>query len=406
MSTAGHGLSKLSLASAISVGILGALTIWLVPGLVRLFADHAHLDVRQVGYVTAWDVNAMAVSIGCTTFLLQRVSWRSLALLGLALIAAGSLWSAGAHAYLPLIASRVMVGVGEGLCIGVSFAAFGRATVPSRAFSIYMISGASISASILLALPTLQTRFGTYAIFVGIAALAGVAAAGIRWFPNGASVGTVNTEPGVAAAPTGDEQNRRPPINWPFALVSLGVVFLFFFAQGSVWSYFARIGDASGIAVGVTSRALAAGTLSGILGASLAGLLSTRIGRGWPILLSGAVSILSYLLLLGHVVGGVLILAAILLVAAWNFTQPLLSGLCSDADPHGRVVCAMGCVQTVGFGCGPAAAAMLFDGDNFSPVIWLGTLSLIASLALLLLGLRSQLPSPVSPAPIPSSARH
>jgi hypothetical protein len=147
---------------------------------------------------------------------------------------------------------------------------------------------------------------------------------------------------------------------------------------------------------------LAAGTLAGILGSSLAGLLSPRLGR-WPIFLSGAVSISSFLMLLGGVGAWGLVLAAILLVASWNFTQPLLSGLCCDADPQGRVVCAMGCVQTIGFGCGPAAAALLFNGHDFAPVIWTGTAALAASLAALLVGLRGRW----APAPqllLPSNA--
>jgi hypothetical protein len=103
------------------------------------------------------------------------------------------------------------------------------------------------------------------------------------------------------------------------------------------------------------------------------------------------VSISSFLMLLGNVDGWGLVLAAVLLVASWNFTQPLLSGLCCDADRQGRVVCAMGCVQTIGFGCGPAAAALLFDGHNIAPVIWTGTAALAASLAALLIGLRGRL---------------
>jgi hypothetical protein len=108
-------------------------------------------------------------------------------------------------------------------------------------------------------------------------------------------------------------------------------------------------------------------------------------------------------MLLGGVGAWGLVLAAILLVASWNFTQPLLSGLCCDADPQGRVVCAMGCVQTIGFGCGPAAAALLFNGHDFAPVIWTGTAALAASLAALLVGLRGRW----APAPqllLPSNA--
>jgi predicted MFS family arabinose efflux permease len=379
---ASGGIDERSLASAIAVGILGALTIWLVPGFVRLIADHAHLDGHQVGYVTSLNINSMAVSIGCTTFLLRRVRWRVLAMLGLGLIICGSLYTATVHAYAPLIVARMVVGAGEGICIGVSFAAFGRARIPSRAFAIYMMSGASLSAGILLALPALQAGLGTDAIFIAIAALGLVTMWSIRRFPES----NASAQPGEHSS----VPHSIAHIDWWLAISILAAVFLFFFAQGSVWSLFARIGEVHGVQGSVISRALAAGTLAGILGSSLAGVLSPRLGR-WPIVLSGAVSISSFLMLLGNVDGWGLVLAAILLVASWNFTQPLLSGLCCDADRQGRVVCAMGCVQTIGFGCGPAAAALLFDGHNIAPVIWTGTAALAASLAALLIGLRGRL---------------
>jgi phosphatidylserine synthase len=48
----------------------------------------------------------------------------------------------------------------------------------------------------------------------------------------------------------------------------------------------------------------------------------------------------------------------------------------------------MGCVQTVGFGLGPAAAALLFDGRRFSLIICMSTAALIAGVALSLAAFR------------------
>jgi predicted MFS family arabinose efflux permease len=369
-------LNKSRLAAAIAVGILGALTIWIVPGFVKLVAQHAGLDVHQMGYVASADIDSMALSVGITTFLIPRVRWRVLALYGIGLITLGNLGSAAAHEYIPLIVARLIVGAGEGVCVGVAFAALGRARSPSRAFSIYMISGASISATILVLLPALESGLGTGGTFVSGAALASLVAVAARWFPSG--------DVGVPLAGGGSAGGIR----WPPALLSLGGVFCYFFAQGAVWSYFGRVAELNQVDASAISRALAAGTLAGIAGASLAGVLPSRLGRIGPIACSGIVSVASFAILLSHLDALLLLVSAVLIVAAWNFSQPLLSALCCEADPAGRVVCAMGCVQTVGFGLGPAAAALLFDGRRFSLIICMSTAALIAGVALSLAAFR------------------
>src|SRR2546421_310157 len=126
-------LHKSQLSAASAVGILETLTICIDPGLMTLGAQHSGLDGIHVGYVVSADIDSMAVSIGITTFLIPRVRWRLLAFWGLGLITLGNLISAAAHAYLPLITARLIVGAGEGVCVGIAFAAFGRARVPSRA---------------------------------------------------------------------------------------------------------------------------------------------------------------------------------------------------------------------------------------------------------------------------------
>ena len=370
------GLTRSQLGATIAVGILGALTVWIIPGFLKLAALHAGLDVHQMGYVASADIDAMAVSIGITTFLLPRFRWPMLAMWGTGLIALGNLGSAAAHDYMSLVLTRLVVGCGEGVCVGVAFAGLGRARLPSRAFAIYMVSGACMSAAILMFLPALQQGIGTGGVFVCAAVLAGLVALGIPWFPNV----TANV-PTLGGAPV-------PGIAWPVAMTSLTGVLLYFFAQGAVWSYFGRIAELHHVDPGAVSRALAAGTLAGIGGSSLAGMLPARLARGGPVACSAVVSISSFVMLLRDLDTSLVVVCAVLIVAAWNFAQPLLSALCSEADPQGRVVCAMGCVQTVGFGLGPAAAALLFDGRQFAPIIWMSSVALLGGVAILLVAFR------------------
>ena len=74
--TSVHCLSAGGLAASVLIGIVGAWTILITPGLLAVVAVQGALSDQQLGYVAAWEINAMAVTIGLSTFLLPRWDWR------------------------------------------------------------------------------------------------------------------------------------------------------------------------------------------------------------------------------------------------------------------------------------------------------------------------------------------
>jgi len=384
MSSSDSSPQKLGLLlSAMAIGVEGALIIWMVPGFLALFAGQAPLDDEQLGYLAAWDINTMAATIGISTFLLRRVDWRLLAGVGLGLLCAGNLAPAAAHSYSAILVSRVFAGSGEGIAIGVSFAALGRTGNPDRSFAIYLVAGAILTAGLLLILPWLQQHLGAGPIFVANAVLAGLVALSLRWFSDG-------------RVPAGGGHGNITGISWRPAVGGLAGVFFYFLAQGEIWSYVERIGAAHGVDAERIGFALAAANISGVGGAALAGMLPRRLGRAGPLIVSACVSIGSFQMLLGSVSATTLIAASVAFTFSWNFAQPLLSGLCSEADTQGRIVCAMGCIQTVGFGLGPALAASLLHQQDFGPVVWSACAAIVAGIVIVLAG--------VAPARMPSAA--
>jgi hypothetical protein len=180
-------------------------------------------------------------------------------------------------------------------------------------------------------------------------------------------------------------------------VAGLVTVFLYFIAQGATWSYFERIGVASGVAPTVIGQALGISSFAGMAGALMAVTLCTRVSRSWLFILSGGLSLISFWMLVGPVTSRELILAGIIFNFAWNLAQPLLSGVCAEADSCGRVVTAMGSIQTVGFGLGPAIAATLLTGNSFAPVTYVSTITLLVSLTIILVGARTPRPSSALP---------
>jgi len=257
-----------------------------------------------------------------------------------------------------------VAGLGQGLAVGFSFAALGRASNPDRAFSIYLVVGAVLGAALLYGLPILQTEFTPATIFLANAALTLLVGLSLPAFPNGQC--------------EEDEVYTGDGINWRLAITALGAVALVFFAIGAVWSYAERIGAASQLSSEVIARGLSIGTLAGVVGAGLAGIMPQRLGRLVPLLLGSLCIIVGFQMLAGRVGPIAYLMSIILILFGWNFVQPLLSGMCCDADGRGRIVCAMAAIQTFGMGLGPAVAAPMIAGGSFRGAVWLAIAAMIA----------------------------
>jgi len=361
-------VSRGGLVSAMLVALIGAVVIFITPGFLALIAQKTGFDNDQLGYLVAWDINAMGVTIGLSTFALARVRWRPAVALGLALIAAGNLLTAWVDGFAPMVAVRVVAGAGEGIAVGFSFAALGRAVNPDRAFSVYLVIGALLSSAFLYTLPGIQAAVQPGVVFALIGVIAALVILTLKAFPDGSE-----DEPDLFAG--GGKVDLR------LAGGSLLGVFLLFFAMGAVWSYSERIGLDSKLPVGVIAQGLSIGTLAGMVGAGGAGFLPRRWGRTAPLILSGAAGIASFLLYDGQVAPDAFVIATVLMMFSWNFAQPLLSAICSEACQRGRVVCAMGSIQTFGTGLGPAAAAATLGTGSFRFMLYASCAVLALSIA-------------------------
>jgi len=360
----GRRLTTAGLVSAIAVGFVGALFIFITPAMLALIAAQSGMDDAHLGYIAAWDINAMGVGMAASTFLLVRWNWRRALILALALIMLGNIATAAVHDYAMIALASCVAGLGQGLAVGFSFAALGRASNPDRAFSIYLVVGAVLGAALLYGLPILQTEFTPGTIFLANAALTVLVGLSLPAFPNGQC--------------EEDEVYTGDGINWRLAITALGAVALVFFAIGAVWSYAERIGAANQLSSEVIARGLSIGTLAGVVGAGLAGIMPQRLGRLVPLLLGSLCIIVGFQMLAGRVGPIAYLMSIILILFGWNFVQPLLSGMCCDADGRGRIVCAMAAIQTFGMGLGPAVAAPMVAGGSFRGAVWLAIAAMIA----------------------------
>ena len=365
-------LTRAGTISAILVGLVGAMVIFVTPGFLSVIAQMTGFDDGQLGYIAAFDINAMGVAIGASTFALSRVSWRKAVALGLALIVLGNVLTVLVDGFAAVAAARIVAGTGAGISIGFAFAALGRAPNPDRAFSVYLVVGYVLSSLYLYAQPAIQAALSPQAELLIFAGLTALVMLSLRALPEG------NRDELDIFAGGGK-------IDLPYSTGALIGVFLLFFAVVGVWSYSERTGAASQLSPDVIATGLWIGTMAGVVGAGLAGLMPRRWGRAVPITLSGTACLIGFLLYRGHVSDTAFTAATVLTMLSWNFSQPLLSGLCSEACTRGRVVCAMGSIQTFGSGLGPAVAAATLVTGSFDMMIYGACVALIASTAITVL---------------------
>ena len=286
LAVAEQGVARLTrggLISAILVGLVGALVIFITPGFLAVIAQKTGFDNDELGYLAALDINAMAVTVGLSTFALARVPWRIAVALGLALIIVGNLLTAAVISFPAMAAARIVAGAGEGVAIGFAFAALGRASNPDRAFSIYLVVGALLSSAFLYALPAIQAAVTPSALFLIVAALNAFVMLSLFAFPDGSK-----DEPDIFAG--------AGKLDMRYASGALLGVFLLFFAMGGMWSYSERIGMASLLSADVIAKGLSIGTIAGVVGAGLAGVLPRRWDRSWPLVGTAITGVASFLM--------------------------------------------------------------------------------------------------------------
>lgn len=358
-------------AAANVLGVIGASTILLLPGLVGLMAETLALNPAQVGRLASADLTTMGIAMVGVAFVIHRVHWRTLSAIGLILLAIGYGWSVLAADFSSMLAARLVSGVGEGVAVSVSFALFGAMRNPDREFGIYLVFALSFGALGLLVMPTVAAAGGQSLVFGLLLLLVLASFPTLPWTPAGHS-----------QQPVVDHQ--PPPM--PYALVSLGLatVFCYFLAQGNVWAYLERVGSAASLSPETVGGALSLSSLSGIGGACVAAVINTRFGRAWPLTISALVSIGAVALLHGDVSALAFSVAAALFNFAWNVSQPLFSGIMAGLDSKGRAVVMMGAIQTVGVGLGPGLAALFVGEGSFEAVIVIGIAGIAVSQVLVL----------------------
>jgi hypothetical protein len=121
----------------------------------------------------------------------------------------------------------------------------------------------------------------------------------------------------------------------------------------------------------------------GVLGSVLVIVLSTRFGRLVP--LAGGILITALATFALHWSGlpWMYVLANCAVGMTWAFVIPYLLGMCAAFDKAGQMAALGGFASKMGLASGPAVAAILMTGENYTLIINVAVVGLILSIGMM-----------------------
>ena len=357
--------SVLTILSLLST--CGAAVYFIAPLLVGGYVTQLGFSSQQGGYIISAELAGFAFAPIPAAIWVKRISWRMALYLAAASVILMNLVTSSLTGFSLFLLVRFLSGFAAGIQLAVCMAVIHRTLDPDRSlgywFGLQLLAG---SVGVIF-LPGLVADFGIGSVFLLLAGMHVLLLVFIRFIPDS---GEINQIPEVKA--TGSV-----PI-----LVALGFAGLFLFEAGimGVWAYYERIGNASGIAAQTIGYALSASLFLGFLGSMATAALSTRFSRLLPVVVGTGLAILCMALLLTDFSTVVYLISVGLFSFAWYFTLPYIMACIANVDTTGRLLILSNLVAAVGTSIGPACAALLQTSGSYVPVLWMGIITMLASI--------------------------
>jgi predicted MFS family arabinose efflux permease len=360
-----------TLIAAIIVNFSGSGGIIIMPILVGIAIDFYGLSTRSAGFLGATEMFGIAIGSILTVSAVNKIDRRMIALVGLSIVMFGNLSSLVLEGGQALFVCRFIAGIGGGILCAVVNAIIAATSKPGSRFGLVMSASLCYAAALLVIIATLISYFGPKVLFLTMALVSVGGVIACRWLP---SKGPVRTE---------TQPQKIQSHQW-HVLIVLGVWLLVYGGHIAIWTYQERMGVSLGVDRMLIGQVLGYTTIAGVLGAALAAIIGTRIGRVVPQVLALGVSVFAALLLVTADNLFVYAVASNLIMLSWYFGVPYLYALIAWLDPSGRVAALAATAFSIGAIFGPILAALMVQDDQFVRVGWLGAIFYAACLIIIM----------------------
>lgn len=359
------------LVPSIVIGVMGNSVIYLIPLLVGGMVSDRGFSEQAAGLMASADLAGYALATFSTAMLLDRFSWRSMALFAVALIIAANIATTLTYSIQLFALVRFASGMGCGVLAAIASVSLGQSDNPDRNYGLFFAASLLFGTAALWGLPALLSRYGLNSAYWLIVVLAVLVAFVAATFPAG------------RAARSGLVPTMTRAV-WVLAGAVLASILLFWAEQNAVYAYIERIGNASGLSVDYIGFSLGLANLTGFAGAMLVAWLGARLGRLIPLAIATAVQLVCLVVLSGQVSSVGYVAGIGLMALAWNIVNPFQLSILAGVDPSGKALALATTVTGAGLAIGPAAGAVAIGFGGYGAILWLAAALAIATLLLLL----------------------
>lgn len=364
MNTTSHGQdqsinSRSSLIAAIYLSVVGPAVFIVQPGFVQGLVEYGNFSDIQAGYISSAEMWGIALSTFALVFLTRLGNWQRVLRISAVVIMLGNFASVLSDDYWLFMLLRFVTGLGSGGLISLSFTIIGLTSNPDRNFGLQIMWILAYGALGLLLMPMAYTHIGLDGVLIFFALFGISSLIFIGRLPD--NIPEENHLKNQETSLTKKAKNT--------AVLSM---FVYFLAQGVVWTYLFLLGLQAGLNEQNVSNGLTVSQLAGVAGAMLAAIMANRFGRLMPLSLGIAASIISLFLLYGGQSAWQFAALVSLFNFAWNMTHPYLLAAMASFDRSGRMVVYAVAAQMFGIAIGPAIAANIINDGDYQNILTAG----------------------------------
>jgi predicted MFS family arabinose efflux permease len=365
-------------AAAITLSVAGVATFLLMPQFVEAAVADLRFTEQQIGILSSAVMIGYTLAALASGLWIRRSSWRlasAAALVGMLFANSASMVI---HGFAPFLVLQGIASFCGGSLYSLSLTVLSDSHRPDRYFA-YSVGAQTIYQVLgLLAGPFLIAR-GMSAMLLQFCALC---VAGLLLVPFVPSHGRFQHD-----APIDGHQRNGRLVSGP-VLLGLAGCFLFFVNVGAYWTYIERIGTGAGLGLSPISNGLAFSTAASMAGVVLAAWLGHRRGFFLPIAASAFAVLLSMVLLTGNLKMAAYIVSAVIYGIAWNVSLTYQYSTVNLVDRSRLAVALAPAFHNAGGAVGPALAALVVTESDHTGVLWLVSVSVVASLLCFWMALR------------------
>ncbi len=359
-------------ASVLLNAAMGAALTILAPLLVGAYSDIGTFSPHHVGWLVSADFAGILFAAACAYFCVHKIHWQLTSIISLVAWIAINLFSGFVAQFETLLVVRFIAGMACGINYAIALSAISKLPKSHQAFSLVV---------------TIQIIFGSLGFFILPHYIESLGFQSIFLFVNAFLLITLICT--LLAYPVNNLDAKRQSFkidgSISIAIMAFLSIFVYYLAQGIIWSHLERIGIAMSISATEVSELLGLGFALSACGSMLSVFFSEKWGHKPSLIATFVIQSLclfSLYMVNSHFAIWVFALSTIAYQIMWSFVVPVLMDIFNKADGSGKLIVLCIAAFKLGFMLGPPLASWVMMQSSQSYLLVTGAALLLISTVL------------------------